>query len=194
MCALGACGPDAPAVRAPAEPHTAEPHTAATPAPTDGASAPAAGAAAGDPPLSGPLVIDVTGHDYNWMLRYPGEDGVQGTDDDVHAVRHLHLPEGVRTVVRLHSDDFLYIFRLPHLELSEIAVPDLEFSLEFDSGPPGRHELRGDQMCGFAHASLLGLLIVEPQPDRAAGKPDPEVERANAEDAEAESGGVRVVR
>jgi cytochrome c oxidase subunit 2 len=110
----------------------------------------------------GPLVIDVTGDDYEWHIRYPGADGAAGTDDDVVTLRHLHLPEHTPVTLRLHSADYLYTFGLPHLDLKEIAVPDLVFTLEFETAAAGAFELRGDQMCGYTHPSLIGRVIVEP--------------------------------
>lgn len=107
------------------------------------------------------LPIEVTGSDYEWHLRYPGYDGRLGTDDDVEALRHLHLPVGARAELRLHSRDYLYTLAFPELGLKEIAVPDLEFKLRIDASEPGDYELRGDQFCGFSHPDLIGRLVIE---------------------------------
>jgi heme/copper-type cytochrome/quinol oxidase subunit 2 len=149
-----------------------EPSTAAAPR---GASPPAA--------LPAVLTVEVTGDDYQWYLRYPGPDGELGTADDVGAMRDVHLPAHTTSVLRLHSRDFVYKLRLPHLGIAEIAVPEQEFTLEFDSGPPGTHELRGDQFCGFSHPDLIGTLHVDAPEDFAdwmadlppwtEGKPEP---------------------
>ena len=111
-------------------------------------------------PLADRITIDVTADDYRWHLAYAGPDGELGTPDDVRAMRDVHVPEGTQTVLRLHSRDFVYKLRLPHLGMAEIAVPEQEFTLAFDSGPPGEHELRGDQFCGFTHPELIGTLHV----------------------------------
>lgn len=109
----------------------------------------------------GPLVISVTGADYQWHTRYPGRDNRLDTDDDIHALGNVHLPPHRPVEMQLHSQDFIYNLSLPHLSLTQIAVPDMEFSLSFNSGPPGTHPLRGDQMCGFSHESLLVDMVVE---------------------------------
>jgi len=107
------------------------------------------------------IVVEVTGDAYRWHLRYPGADGVLGNQDDVVAMRNIRLPTHTPTILQLRSRDFVYKLRLPHLDLVEIAVPEQEFALEFDSGPAGGHELRGDQFCGFSHPDLLGTLHVD---------------------------------
>ena len=112
-----------------------------------------------------PLVIEVTGDDYYWHLRYPGPDGVLHTLDDVAAVSDLHVPAGEAVEVRLTSADFLYLFALPELGLSQVAVPDLWFSLSLQPDSERTYRLEGDQMCGFSHDSLLGTLYAHSRRD-----------------------------
>lgn len=108
------------------------------------------------------LVIRVTGRDYGWHLRYPGPDGRLGTDDDVEAERHIYVPSGTHVRLELESDDYMYQLGLPDFGVREIAVPDLHFSMEFDSGASGKHRLEGDQFCGFSHPDLFADLVVLP--------------------------------
>lgn len=107
------------------------------------------------------LEVEITGDDFNWHVRYPGADGKLGTDDDVSAMRDLHVPVNTRTRLHLRSRDYIYNLALPDLSLKEIAVPNLEFFLEFETGAPRTVELRGDQMCGWTHPQLLGKLFIE---------------------------------
>ena len=110
--------------------------------------------------ISRPLVIDIIGAEYEWHVRYPGLDGKLNTADDGLDKRHLHLPAHTEVKLRLHSMDYLYSFALPHLDLKEIAIPDLEFSLSFTTGPEGTFDLLGDQLCGYVHPKLMGKLII----------------------------------
>ena len=112
-----------------------------------------------------PLEVRVTGEDYEWHVAYPGPDDRLDTPDDIVTRRHVHLPAETSVRLQLRSRDYVYSLALPHLQLREIAVPELAFALEFPSGPVGRHELMGDQLCGSAHPLLEGELIVEP-PER----------------------------
>ena len=108
-----------------------------------------------------PLVIEVTGDDYYWHLRYPGPDGVLHTEDDIRTVGDLHLPAGKTAEIKLTSADYLYLFALPELELSQVAVPDLSFSLVLKVDNERTYRLEGDQMCGFSHDSLMGSVFVQ---------------------------------
>ena len=109
-----------------------------------------------------PLSLEVVGQEYDWYIRYPGEDGVLHSKDDVVAVQHMHVPAHTPLHIAVTSKDYLYTFRVPELNKIQMGVPDIVFNLEFDSGAPGQYVLKGDQMCGFAHASLIGEFIVEP--------------------------------
>ena len=106
------------------------------------------------------IIIDVTGHEFNWYFRYPGKDGVLGTDDDKYSIQHLYLPENAQVKLQLNSIDYLYSFALPELGLKEIAVPEMVFELNFNSGDKGVMKLLGDQFCGYTHKTLIGEVRV----------------------------------
>lgn len=130
-------------------------------------AAPSTETAASDLPQDGvpdagePVVLEMTGRDFRWHLRYPGPDGELHTADDVLARRHPHVPAHSKVRIELKSDDFLYTFRVDRFDKSEMAVPDMEFFVEFESSEPGRIEFYGDQFCGYAHPELSGAVVVE---------------------------------
>lgn len=107
------------------------------------------------------LVVEMTGRNFVWSLRYPGEDGLLHTQDDVMARRDLHVPAYAQVRVKLMSDDLLYTLEIAEFEQNEIAVPDMEFFLEFQTGGPGQFDYRGDQFCGYAHPDLSGTVYVD---------------------------------
>jgi cytochrome c oxidase subunit 2 len=109
-----------------------------------------------------PFIVQVTGRDFRWHVRYPGADGRLGTADDLRGERDVHLPACASARIELESDDYIYTLSLPHRGLREIAVPAMTFALEFDTGPAGTYDLRGDQLCGYAHPALIGKLVIEP--------------------------------
>ena len=130
---------------------------------THGAESDAHGeVATGLPPEGETLTIEVVGRGFEWYVRHPGPDLTLGTADDVLAMRDVHLPAGTRARLRLKSDDYLYSLSVPHAGQREIAVPELEFALELDAQEPGTFELKGQQMCGYAHPRLIGKLVVQP--------------------------------
>ena len=115
-----------------------------------------------------PYQIEITGSKDRWHVRYPGADGRAATSGDTLVVRNIHVPQETKIVLVLKSTDYIYTLSLPQFHLKEIAVPDLEFRVEFCPPQAGRFELVGNQLCGAPHAELTGFLIVEPR-DRFLG-------------------------
>lgn len=123
------------------------------------------GVVGGEQPRMDSIVIEVTGDEFNWYFRYPGFDGVLGTGDDQHSVQHLFLPDGARVKLKLNSNDYVYTFTLPEIGVKEIAVPGLSFELNFTTQEEQTLQLKGDQLCGFAHETLIGKVYVRNQDD-----------------------------
>jgi cytochrome c oxidase subunit 2 len=119
------------------------------------------------PPDISEVKIEMTGHDFKWHSRYPGDDGQLGTDDDLHAAQVLHVPVNAEVEIFLKSRDYLYSLEVPQAQRKEIAVPDLTFSLNFKADKIGTFKMPGDQLCGYTHPDLMGTLIVESQADYA---------------------------
>lgn len=122
--------------------------------------APAAGE---DLPRS--VALRVTGHDFKWYIRYAGLDGELDTKDDVVSQRHLDLPANAEVTVDLQSRDYVYSFFVPEVDLIEAAVPEIPIEIGFETDTPGTLQLRGSQMCGFAHPELLGRVAVHARSD-----------------------------
>lgn len=108
-------------------------------------------------------MIEVTGDDFNWYFRYPGPDGVLGTTDDRHSIQDLYLPDNSKVDLKLKSNDYVYSFALPELGMTEIAVPGLDFELQFATQDEQTMQLLGDQLCGFEHETLIGKVYVRNQ-------------------------------
>lgn len=115
-----------------------------------------------------PLIVEVTGGDYQWNVRYPGRDRVLDTDDDLLTRHDIRLPVSTTVMLELRSDDLIYTFSIPDKQLSQVAIPDLEFSLEYRSDATGEFEYKGDQMCGYTHPLLIGKIIVLPRDEFVA--------------------------
>jgi heme/copper-type cytochrome/quinol oxidase subunit 2 len=107
------------------------------------------------------LAIRVTAGGYQWHIRYPGPDGILESPDDILTLRHLYLPASSAISVDLRSDDYTYLFYVPGLRIMEPAIRDMPFTLEFESGEAASYELRGGQMCGFAHEELSGRVEIQ---------------------------------
>ena len=116
-----------------------------------------------DTTLPSPLVIDVVGRDFLWTFTYPGADQILGTEDDLVVTKDLHLPLGLDVRLRLTSEDYIYTFRARELELKEVAVPELQFTLDFKTDHQGKYELEVDPLCAvqFLHDDEMGWLVIE---------------------------------
>lgn len=92
------------------------------------------------------IEIEATGQQFNWIMRYPGQDGKLGTRDyklttannqlgqdfrdsknwdDVIPGQELYLPVGKKVRVRITAKDVLHNFYLPHFRVKMDAVPGL---------------------------------------------------------------------
>jgi cytochrome c oxidase subunit 2 len=106
--------------------------------------------------------VEVVGKDRQWTARYPGPDGTLHSPDDLVTPGQIHVPQGVPVTLHLKSEDRLYLFSLPHEDLSEIAVPGLAFTLNFTPERSGEFPLMGGQLCGIPN-QRHGTLHVLPR-------------------------------
>lgn len=117
------------------------------------------------------LVVRVIGRDFQWHFIYPGADGEFDTHDDVDSANDLMVPKGYRVRLDVTSEDYLYAFRAPDFDLREVAVPGMNFSIDFRPDRSGRFELEVDPMCGFdfLHANRpMGHVVVADNLDDSA--------------------------
>lgn len=111
--------------------------------------------------ISEPYSIEMSGNQFRWLVRYPGADGILRTADDVLSQRDVHIPVGITIDLKLKSNDYVYLLSLPEFRAKEVAVPTLEFSLQFRAEDIGEYTLDGDEFCGDPHPELKGRLFVE---------------------------------
>jgi cytochrome c oxidase subunit 2 len=139
------------------------------------------------------VVVQVTGKQFNWEMRYPGPDGefdtpadsAAGTLDDYQIDNIMHVP--VNTVVRvvLKSKDVIHSFFVPQLRLKQDSVPGHTITAWFEATQPGTYEIPCAELCGFGHSGMLGLLYVDTPEDYEKWKNEtwPPVESAEADSA-----------
>ena len=111
----------------------------------------------------GPMVVQMTGDDYEWHIIYAGPDRELHTSDDIVDMRDVHVPVATPIQIQLRSEDYVYLLALPDLELKQVAVPDMEFNVDFQFDAAGAYELEGNQLCGFRHETLMGKVFVQPK-------------------------------
>ena len=79
----------------------------------------------------------------------------------------LGLPLGAAVKMVLASDDSIYTFSVPEMEIRGMAVPDLPSSVSIRADRPGTFELAADPMCG-QRPNHVGRLLIMTRPEFAA--------------------------
>lgn len=107
----------------------------------------------GDPPKNS-IVVEITGHQFGWEMRYAGKDGVFGkvnyklynqpsgntvavdfndpaSHDDIHVSTDMHLPVNQPVKFVINSQDVIHDVGLPHFRMKMDAVPGIPTTLWF---------------------------------------------------------------
>ena len=105
-------------------------------------------------------IAEVTGRQFQWLMRYPGPDGKYRTGDDVHTINDLHFIRGEPTLIELQSQDVIHSFFLPQLRIKQDAVPGLKIPVWFDTDQAGKYELACAELCGWGHYKMRGMVTV----------------------------------
>jgi cytochrome c oxidase subunit II len=145
------------------------------------------------------FVVEVTGQQFAWNVRYPGPDGVFGkTDpklvnpgafnfigldrsdpaavDDVTLQNQLFLPEGRPVRVRIRSLDVIHSFFLPQFRVKQDAMPGMTTETWFVPKEAGTYEIACAEHCGLGHYRMRGQLTVVPP-----GELEAKIKEATAE-------------
>jgi cytochrome c oxidase subunit II len=105
------------------------------------------------PPENEALVVQVTGEQFAWNVRYAGPDGVFGkTDihqidvqsnplgldksdpaarDDVTTLNQLYLPANKPIIIKLRSKDVIHSFNVPEFRVKQDAIPGFTIPIWF---------------------------------------------------------------
>ncbi len=108
-------------------------------------------------------IVEVTGRQFEWRIRYAGKDGVLGTFDDVHEVNDLHLPVDEDVVIQIKSMDVLHSFFLPHVRVKQDVVPGMKQFVWFHGNKSGVYDIVCAELCGWGHYKMRGKMTLEPR-------------------------------
>lgn len=111
-----------------------------------------------------PPLVEVTGRQFEWRIRYPGADGKLGTRDDLLTVNDLHVPVDEEVVVQIHSQDVLHSFFLPNLRIKQDVVPGMRQFVWFRANRTGVYDIVCAELCGWGHYKMRGRLTIEDRP------------------------------
>jgi cytochrome c oxidase subunit 2 len=99
-----------------------------------------------------PLIVQVIGRQFVWEFRYP--------EADVTAAE-LHLPLNRQVRFEISSDDVVHSFWVPEFRIKQDATPGQVAELLLTPTRAGRYPLRCAELCGAAHATMTGEVVVE---------------------------------
>ncbi|MDX1382292.1 MAG: cytochrome-c oxidase [Thermoanaerobaculia bacterium] len=127
------------------------------------------------------IVVEITGEQFAWNIRYPGADGVFGRTraelitttnplgmdpedpagaDDRMELNNLYLQVDRGAKVVLRSKDVLHSFYLPNLRVKQDAVPGMRIPIWFQPTTEGRFDIACAELCGLAHYRMQGFVHV----------------------------------
>lgn len=133
------------------------------------------------------MEVEAVGQQWHWSFRLPGPDGEfgnidntlmseanpfgmdpddpLGADDVLIMDSELHLPVNRPVKVNLRSKDVLHNFTVTQFRVKMDMVPGMETYLWFEPTKPGRYEILCEELCGIAHHTMRGAVIVESEDD-----------------------------
>ena len=132
-------------------------------------------------PPADAMLIEVTGQQFAWNVRYPGPDGVLGrTDhalasqdnpiglvaddpaskDDVMLLNQLYLPQDRPVRVQIRSMDVIHSFFLPNFRVKQDAMPGMTIEVWFVPKQAGEFDLGCAEHCGLGHYRMRGRVHV----------------------------------
>lgn len=141
-------------------------------------------------PTAGRTVVEVTGQQFVWNMRYAGDDNKFGPIDFLKAddaggnpvgvdrshpdgaddimVPEMRVPVNKEVEVILKSKDVLHNFFVPELRIKLDTVPGLVGKLRFTPDTVGKYEIVCSELCGLGHYKMRSFLHVVSEEDYAA--------------------------
>lgn len=134
-----------------------------------------------DGPPENAVIVEVTGEQFTWNVRYPGPDGEFGStdptlyslenpvglssddpkgEDDIVDLALIYVPVNRPVRIRLRSKDVLHSFYLPNHRIKQDAVPGMTIELWFVPTVEGEFDIACAELCGFGHYQMRGFLHV----------------------------------
>lgn len=132
-------------------------------------------------------VLEVVGQQWQWSFRYPGKDGKlgkvettlvtpsnpfginpkdpAGQDDILIASNEVHIPLNKPVKLVMRSKDVLHNFTVPQFRVKMDLVPGTMTYIWFEPIRTGTFEILCEELCGLAHFTMRGRVVVDSQGD-----------------------------
>jgi cytochrome c oxidase subunit 2 len=108
-------------------------------------------------------IAEVLASQFDWRVRYPGEDGLLGTVDDLENPFEFVVPVDTDVVFLLRSRDVIHSFFVPQFRLKQDALPGHTIPVWFNATEEGSYELICAELCGWGHYKMAGRVRVVSQ-------------------------------
>jgi cytochrome c oxidase subunit 2 len=109
-------------------------------------------------PLTHPgLVLDVTGRQWWWQVQYAADE----PSEVFETANEIHIPVGVRVLVRLHGGDVIHSFWVPQLSGKTDTIPGQTNLSWIEADQPGRYLGQCTEFCGYQHAHMQFEVVAE---------------------------------
>jgi cytochrome c oxidase subunit 2 len=102
--------------------------------------------------------VDVIGHQWWWDFQYRSDR----PQELVSSPNELHLPVGVRVVLRAVSRDVIHSFWVPNLHGKRDLIPGQVTPLWLQADRPGVYRGQCAEFCGVQHAHMAFVVVAEP--------------------------------
>jgi cytochrome c oxidase subunit II len=100
---------------------------------------------------SASLVVEVTGHQWWWEVKYPGHE--------ITLRDALRIPAGEPVKISLTSADVIHSFWVPELHGKFDLVPGHHYEFILQADQPGEYDGRCAEFCGLSHTHMTFLVI-----------------------------------
>jgi len=132
-------------------------------------------------------VVEAIGQQWHWTYRFPGADGKfgdvkaelitmdnpfgmvpedpHGRDDVLVFDPEVHIPVGQPVKFLLRSKDVLHDFAVAQFRVKMDLIPGMQTYLWLTPTENGRFEVLCEELCGIAHHTMRGAVVVEEQGD-----------------------------
>jgi cytochrome c oxidase subunit 2 len=118
-------------------------------------------AAVSGPPAQPGLTLDITGHQWWWEVTYPGLE----PDQTFTTANEIHIPVGVRVLVRLHGADVIHSFWVPKLTGKTDVIPGQTNLSWLEARQAGIYRGPCSEYCGAQHAHMMLEVVAQSQPE-----------------------------
>lgn len=109
------------------------------------------------------IVMGVHAKQFEWLITYPGADGVLGSPDDFELRSEMHLAVGQPVDILLTSEDAIHSLYVPAFRIKQDAVPGMTIRMWFQPTVEGEYEIGCAELCGLGHYRMRATVTVHSQ-------------------------------